>query len=202
LSKNIDSFEQYFSEYLVDLYEAFPLPIDFITISPDLDDYSWQRLLYRGENHYKDEGEKLKNDISAYKKRCESNIAETNIRTATVNWLFETGYFTGDRTENHRDLLFEYIDEHGEFINQYDLTGSKMFSVYSESYGDARLSAKGLAVLHSIPVSIAMHDNEKPASFGDKLSKHVKEAAGELRQQSIKRIVGETIGYAVKAMST
>lgn len=192
--RNIEQFDRFFGEYLSTLYGAFPVPIDFDTLPPDMHDPTWRTFLELGPSS-PDWDDFLTRKGAAIAKR-DGLAEETSMRTATASWLFETGYFNAERAKQGRTFAIEYVDE-----NDISTGSSHEKHVVFDTYANARLTPKGLEVLHSVPKSLSGEDAERK-SLGDQLTDQLKEVATEGRKQAIGKIVGEIIGSAMKAWTS
>jgi hypothetical protein len=177
---NIEVFDQYVAEVLARLYEAFPVPISFSTYPSEVDD-----LRMVPDETSKTEAESRK----GLAKRA-------TIQCATASWLQETGYFASAKTVTRdRDISI-----HFELDGVYHLKGDRILFP-SITYENARLTAKGLEALRALPQSLSGESNSRK-SLGEQLAEHAKDVTAEAKKQTISKIIGEIIGYAVRAMAS
>lgn len=201
--RNLDIFDESAGQFFALLYAAFPVRIHISTIHPDLEELLKEEFFYPIVSDYPDTASHDQAVKAILQQMQDSGVQRaalerlTVIRSETAHWLVGSGYLDIEDEETiSQNTSTMWRNEYGA-----DLGVSRPYSSYVRylSFKGARLTPKGLEALRAVP---DFTDSGPRMSFGEQLSNYANDVGTEAKKQGVSRIVGEVIGYAMRAMSS
>lgn len=178
---NIDKFDSLFAEYMGCLFESFPISRSISSLNPELSGNWDQRQLRFIE--IPGSGKNTQNEVISRIKDSIPDLKEdTKLRSATLSWLYEAGYFTAQKVEQQcNEQAIFFLDDDG-----LEKKKDHIPSVVFDFYDGVRLTPKIFESLHTLPSVIK---DESATSIGSWLLRQSKELSSETSKQMIKQAV-------------